>query len=398
MHVHGGAHGHGALPPLSLGLVQAACGSSPGALLLWQRLEAEARGGALPLLQPGATPAALQWCDSRFADVLVCLTIADLSYAELRAGAADWLLAPAPYAPPAALPDALPPLYKMPPKHAVARTPSDNLRSSNLNGGAASPVGLSPPAPVGGDGALAWAWPSVWATATDKGGALGGGATSSRLLRSVAAGGSDLLPLVAEHARGAWSSEAGRREWLGAFCDGACGGALRAEADAAVEIEKAALVVAHARRLQAVRLVDCVLSDADATRLAAAWASAAPSLQSIQLGGNNIGRAGAAAIAAALPASVRVLGLERNSLGDAGAAELAALLQRNDTLTLLDLSTNAINAGGLLPLLDALAANDAIQQLDLRHNHIHEQNPALEPRWAVIGGEVPVRPRVRLRD
>ena len=42
--------------------------------------------------------------------------------------------------------------------------------------------------------------------------------------------------------------------------------------------------MSHARRLQAVRIVDCVLSDADATRLAAAWVSAAPTLQSINIG------------------------------------------------------------------------------------------------------------------
>ena len=64
----------------------------------------------------------------------------------------------------------------------------------------------------------------------------------------------------------------------------------------------------------------------------------------------------------------------------------------------LDLSSNGINVEGGLHLLDALASNESIQLLDLRHNHIHEQNPALEPRWAVVGGGVPVRPRVRLRD
>ena len=55
-------------------------------------------------------------------------------------------------------------------------------------------------------------------------------------------------------------------------------------------------------------------------------------------------------------------------------------------------------AAGVLPLLDALARNDAIEQLDLRGNHIHVQNPALEPRFAVIGGGVAVKPRVRLGE
>ena len=204
--------------------------------------------------------------------------------------------------------------------------------------------------------------------------------------------------VACHHAHGAWASEAGRREWLGAFCDGVCGGALVAEADAAAEVPKMALALAHARRLQAARVVDCGLGDEGAVALARALRTCATSLQWLHLGGNQIGPRGAAALAEALPRSVRVLGLERNALGDEGAAALASLLQRNDTLALLDLSRNAIHDAGVLPLLDALARNDAIEQLDLRGNHIHVQNPALEPRFAVIGGGVAVKPRVRLGD
>ena len=111
--------------------------------------------------------------------------------------------------------------------------------------------------------------------------------------------------------------------------------------------------------------------------------ASAPSLRRLDLGYNNLGDAGAGAIASAFPlglgASVAELDLQRNSIGDEGAAALARALEEcieGVMVRSLDLRSNAIGDAGMEALRVHVAAGTA------RLNFM----PA---RWTVPGPATP---------
>ena len=111
--------------------------------------------------------------------------------------------------------------------------------------------------------------------------------------------------------------------------------------------------------------------------------ASAPSLRRLDLGYNNLGDAGAGAIASAFPlglgASVAELDLQRNSIGDEGAAALARALEEcieGVVVRSLDLRSNAIGDAGMEALRAHVAAGTA------RLNFM----PA---RWTVPGPATP---------
>ena len=111
--------------------------------------------------------------------------------------------------------------------------------------------------------------------------------------------------------------------------------------------------------------------------------ASAPSLRRLDLGYNNLGDAGAGAIASAFPlglgASVAELDLQRNSIGDEGAAALARALEEcieSGMVRSLDLRSNAIGDAGMEALRVHVAAGTA------RLNFM----PA---RWTVPGSATP---------
>ena len=111
--------------------------------------------------------------------------------------------------------------------------------------------------------------------------------------------------------------------------------------------------------------------------------ASAPSLRRLDLGYNNLGDAGAGAIASAFPlglgASVAELDLQRNSIGDEGAAALARALEEcieSVMVRSLDLRSNAIGDAGMEALRVHVAAGTA------RLNFM----PA---RWTVPGPATP---------
>eukprot|EP00936_MAST-01D_sp_MAST-1D-sp1_P002557 g2557.t1 len=88
------------------------------------------------------------------------------------------------------------------------------------------------------------------------------------------------------------------------------------------------------------------------------------SLTCLNLSDNQLGDAGAAAIASALGtrdclAPLRALSLDANWIGDAGAAALARTFKSNTTLELLSLCHNSIGDVGGWALVDALVAAGA---------------------------------------
>ena len=99
-------------------------------------------------------------------------------------------------------------------------------------------------------------------------------------------------------------------------------------------------------------------------------------LTTLDLNGNHIGEAGAAAFAEALlsttnPKSVlTVLRLFNNKIGDAGAAALAQTLQSNAALKELHLNRNSIGDAGALALAKSLEVNHVLTKLTLNINTV----------------------------
>ena len=89
-----------------------------------------------------------------------------------------------------------------------------------------------------------------------------------------------------------------------------------------------------------------------------------------------IGAAGASAVAEALRGNCHVtkLNLSRNDIGDAGAGALAAALQHGATALMdVDLRANNIGRLGAMALAAALKVNATVMYLDLRDNPIGEE-------------------------
>jgi len=107
------------------------------------------------------------------------------------------------------------------------------------------------------------------------------------------------------------------------------------------------------------------------------------SVMSLFLSDNQIGNAGAQAIAEALGAgtvypegegnvytSLNLLDLDNNSIGDAGAHALAEALLVNASLKRLNLNDNKIGDDGARAIADALNVNTALMELNLSKNQI----------------------------
>ena len=107
------------------------------------------------------------------------------------------------------------------------------------------------------------------------------------------------------------------------------------------------------------------LGDEDIARLAEELAlnGTVTTLQSINLGFNQVGDAGAASLASSLEknTTLRSINLSLNKVGAAGAASLASALEKNTTLQSIKLSTNEVGAAGaasLEKINSLLAANE----------------------------------------
>src|SRR6185312_1087633 len=111
------------------------------------------------------------------------------------------------------------------------------------------------------------------------------------------------------------------------------------------------------------------IGDAGATALAKALESNS-SLISLDLGSNQIGDAGATALAKALESnsSLTSLNLWSNQIGHAGATALAKALESNFSLTSLNLSLNQIGDAGATALAKALESNSSLTSLKLDYN------------------------------
>ena len=95
-------------------------------------------------------------------------------------------------------------------------------------------------------------------------------------------------------------------------------------------------------------------------------------LTTLNLSGNGIGSADAAAIAEALRGNVALksLHISSNRLGHEGATAIANALKGNRVLKTLDLSNNQIRAEGAAAIAEALQGNAVLKKLYLRGNNI----------------------------
>ena len=97
-------------------------------------------------------------------------------------------------------------------------------------------------------------------------------------------------------------------------------------------------------------------------------------LKTLDLSGDEIGDAGATALADALRVnkSLETLDLDDNHIGDAGATALADALLVNETLETLFLTRNEIRDAGATALADTLLVNETLKNLFLDDNYIGE--------------------------
>ena len=113
------------------------------------------------------------------------------------------------------------------------------------------------------------------------------------------------------------------------------------------------------------------IGDAGAQALATALEQNT-SLTELNLFDNQIGAAGAQALAKALQtnSSLRVLDLSRNQIGNEGAQALVTALQTKSSLSTLALFDNQIGPEGAQALASALQTNSSLIKLSLGYNHI----------------------------
>eukprot|EP01065_Artemidia_motanka_P038853 TRINITY_DN47702_c0_g1_i1.p1 TRINITY_DN47702_c0_g1~~TRINITY_DN47702_c0_g1_i1.p1 ORF type:complete len:766 (+),score=254.05 TRINITY_DN47702_c0_g1_i1:83-2299(+) len=142
----------------------------------------------------------------------------------------------------------------------------------------------------------------------------------------------------------------------------------------------AALEVNHTLRY--LGLAKNRVQDTGVTHLASALAEN-QSLEIIDLSGNGIRDAGALAIAQMLElqpetrpdkkcGELRTLVLENNRIGKAGAAALGAALRQTSKLKSLNLSRNRLMEAGAIALAAGLAENTSLTQLCVGHNSIND--------------------------
>ncbi|XP_060700498.1 leucine-rich repeat-containing protein 45 [Hemiscyllium ocellatum] len=120
-------------------------------------------------------------------------------------------------------------------------------------------------------------------------------------------------------------------------------------------------------------LCDCMLSE-EGAKLLLYGLCANPTVQTLDMKGNNLRAAGAEALGKLLRhnKSLKNLILEWNALGmwEEGFCVFCEGLRANKCLKSLDLRNNQINHQGVGELAFALKHNDALQELDLRWNNV----------------------------
>ena len=114
-----------------------------------------------------------------------------------------------------------------------------------------------------------------------------------------------------------------------------------------------------------------IINDAQVAALAEAIQRNS-TLTDLDLSDSSIADAGATALAEAIQtnSTLTVLHLSENIIADAGATALAKAIQRNSMLTVLDLSDNGIADGGATALAEAIQTNSSLRVLDLSDNRI----------------------------
>ena len=129
--------------------------------------------------------------------------------------------------------------------------------------------------------------------------------------------------------------------------------------------------------LQTVTLESNNIGDAGATALAEAL-KVNTTLQTVNLQFNKIGDAGATALAEALKVNtaLQTVNLEDNEIGDAGAVELAEALKVNTTVQTVHLGSNKIGDAGATALAEALKVNTTLQTVNLEDNRIGDAGAA----------------------
>lgn len=129
--------------------------------------------------------------------------------------------------------------------------------------------------------------------------------------------------------------------------------------------------------LKEINLYDNGIGPEGGVALADAIASNEKSkVRSLEIGGNSIGDAGAAALAGTLTAGhnqLATLSIYANGIGDKGTKAIAKALLRNTKLTVLSLYQNKITSSGAKALAQALEHNDVVQKLWLASNQIGDK-------------------------
>jgi Ran GTPase-activating protein (RanGAP) involved in mRNA processing and transport len=119
------------------------------------------------------------------------------------------------------------------------------------------------------------------------------------------------------------------------------------------------------------------LTDSDASILADALP---PSIETLDLRGNQIGDAGTARISRALaghtPRSLHSLNLRSNWIGDAGAASLAGAIPFLPSLCALDICHNFIGAEGTAHIATSLSLHKGLRELSMSHNSVGAEGAA----------------------
>ena len=130
--------------------------------------------------------------------------------------------------------------------------------------------------------------------------------------------------------------------------------------------------------LQHLDLFGNQIGDAGATALARCLRSPDVGLRTLVLAENRITAAGMLALASALASDTRVtaINLAGNALGPRGAQHVATMLRINRTLRHLDLECNALRSAGAAALAEALKANHTLETLVLTDNDV-ESNGAV---------------------
>lgn len=134
----------------------------------------------------------------------------------------------------------------------------------------------------------------------------------------------------------------------------------------------------QALAVQTLRLNNCKLGDKGTRALLGLLSEWCPYLNSLDIGRNNLGQGGSAALAIeeilvdeTVPLST--LSLNYNNFGEKHMRRFALAIPENTFLTHLDLSWNSMGCEGAMILAQSLRTNGTLQLLDVSHDQIQER-------------------------